>query len=206
MSHEISTPLNAILGLAYIVLRSPIDDRVRKHVSDLYDAGQHLLALLSDVLDVSKFEAGKLELERVDFALDDVLERVSRMVAERAQAQGLEVVFGRAPDTPRELQGDPLRLAQILLNYLSNAVKFTESGTISVRVSAEDETEEGVRVRFAVSDTGPGLDDEQRERLFREFEQGDASTTRRHGGTGLRGGRRLHPTLVDARGTGFGTA
>jgi signal transduction histidine kinase/DNA-binding response OmpR family regulator len=202
MSHEIRTPLNAILGLAYIVLRSPIDDRVRKHVTDLYDAGQHLLALLSDVLDVSKFEAGKLELERVDFSLDDVLERVSRMVAERAQAKGLELVFGRAHDAPRELQGDPLRLAQILLNYLSNAVKFTERGTVSVRVSVEDETDEGVLLRFAVSDTGPGLDAELCGRLFREFEQGDASTTRRHGGTGL--GLAITRRLAQAMGGAVG--
>jgi two-component system sensor histidine kinase/response regulator len=202
MSHEIRTPLNAILGLAYIVLRSPIDDRVRKHVTDLYDAGQHLLALLSDVLDVSKFEAGRLELERVDFSLDDVLERVSRMVAERAQAKGLELVFARAHDAPRELQGDPLRLAQILLNYLSNAVKFTDRGTVSVRVSVEGETDEGVLLRFAVSDTGPGLDAELCARLFREFEQGDASTTRRHGGTGL--GLAITRRLAQAMGGAVG--
>jgi len=185
MSHEIRTPLNAIIGLAYLALRMSTDPRVRQHLSDIHDSGNHLLGLLSDVLDFSKLDAGKLVLEDVELSLDGVLDRVGSMVAPRAQAKGLEFVFAVSPGLPRRFRGDPLRLAQVLLNYTANAVKFTEHGTVTVSVSAEERTATSVLLRFAVTDTGIGLTQPQFDKLFQEFEQADASITRSHGGTGL---------------------
>jgi two-component system sensor histidine kinase/response regulator len=185
MSHEIRTPLNAIIGLAYLALRMPMEARLRQHLVDIHGSGNHLLGLLSDVLDFSKLDAGKLTLEEVEFSLDGVLDRISTMVAPRAQARGLELVFSVAPEVPRLLRGDPLRLAQVLLNYTTNAVKFTEQGTVTLKVSLEQRTADSVLVRFAVTDTGIGLAPEQLSRLFREFEQADSTITRTYGGTGL---------------------
>lgn len=133
MSHEIRTPLTAIIGLAYLTMRRAEDPRIRKNLSDIHESGNHLLGLVSDILDLSKLEADKIVLDDVDLAIDGVLERVSTMTAARAQAQGLELAFSVAPDVPRQVRGDPVRLAQVLLNYVSNAIKFTERGEITVR-------------------------------------------------------------------------
>ncbi|MFM9081942.1 MAG: response regulator, partial [Opitutaceae bacterium] len=185
MSHEIRTPLTAIIGLAYLTMRRADDPRLRKSLSDIHESGNHLLGLVSDILDLSKLEADKIVLEDVDLAIDGVLERVSTMTAARAQAQGLELAFSLDPDVPRQVRGDPVRLAQILLNYVSNAIKFTERGEIMVRVSVEKQDAESALVRFSVSDTGIGIAPKDLGRLFRPFEQVDGSNTRIHGGSGL---------------------
>lgn len=185
MSHEIRTPLTAIIGLAYLTMRRAEDPRIRKNLSDIHESGNHLLGLVSDILDLSKLEADKIVLDDVDLAIDGVLERVSTMTAARAQAQGLELAFSVAPDVPRQVRGDPVRLAQVLLNYVSNAIKFTERGEITVRVELERQEADSALLRFSVTDTGIGVAPEHLGRLFRPFEQIDNSDTRVHGGSGL---------------------
>jgi two-component system sensor histidine kinase/response regulator len=185
MSHEIRTPLTAIIGLAYLTMRRAEDPRLRKSLADIHESGNHLLGLVSDILDLSKLEADKIVLDDVDLAIDGVLERVSTMTAARAQAQGLELAFSLDPDVPRQVRGDPVRLAQILLNYVTNAIKFTERGEITVRVSVEKQDAKSALLRFSVSDTGIGVAPEDLGRLFRPFEQVDGSNTRIHGGSGL---------------------
>ena len=185
MSHEIRTPLTAIIGLAFLTMRRAEDPRVRRQLSDIHEAGNHLLGLVSDILDLSKLEADKFVLEEVELAIDGVLERVSTMTATRAQAQGLELAFIKDPDVPRHVRGDPVRLAQVLLNYVSNAIKFTERGEITVRVSVEEQNARSALLRFSVADTGIGVAPGDLSRLFQPFEQVDGSNTRAHGGSGL---------------------
>ncbi|MCV2355829.1 response regulator [Paucibacter sp. B2R-40] len=188
MSHEIRTPMNAILGLNYLLRRDdPAPEQVPR-LDKIANAGQHLLSLINDILDLSKIEAGRVQLERIDFHLGELLGQVESMMAGSAQSKGLtfEVIKSDAPDW---LNGDPTRLRQALLNYAGNAIKFTEAGGVKLRVSllprpptlAEGE----MLLRFEVQDSGAGLSDEAVGRLFQIFEQADASTTRKHGGTGL---------------------
>ena len=184
MSHEIRTPLNGILGLAYLLARDPRDALQRERLGKIGDAGQHLLRIINDVLDLSKIEAGKLTLEDADFSLDNLLSTACDMVVERAQAKGLELVLD-TDHLPRQLRGDPTRLAQMLLNLLSNAVKFTDTGWVRLKGELLDERDGRVQVRFAVQDTGPGIAQAAQAQLFGAFEQGDNTTTRRFGGTGL---------------------
>jgi len=184
MSHEIRTPLNGILGLAYLLARDPRDALQRERLGKIGDAGQHLLQIINDVLDLSKIEAGKLTLEEADFSLDNLLSTACDMVGERAQAKGLELVVD-TDHLPQRLRGDPTRLSQMLLNLLSNAVKFTESGWVRLKGDLLDDRDGHVLVRFDVQDTGPGIPPERQAQLFSAFEQGDNTTTRRFGGTGL---------------------
>ncbi len=183
MSHEIRTPLNAILGLTYLLQGSATPQQAER-LGKIRDAGQHLLELLSDVLDLSKIEAGKLQLETADFSLAALLDHVRAMVADAAQAKGLQIEFS-AQDVPDWLHGDATRLRQALLNYTANALKFTDRGQVRVRVQRLAVAEPDLRLRFEVEDTGMGLDPRQIANLFKAFEQIDPSTTRRHGGTGL---------------------
>jgi two-component system, sensor histidine kinase and response regulator len=185
MSHEIRTPMNAIIGLAHLALRTDLDRRQRDYVRKIHSSGQHLLGILNDILDMSKIEAGKLELETVEFELEDVLNNVASLVGEKAADKSLELIFQIAPEVPRTLLGDPLRVGQVLVNYCNNAVKFTEKGEIVVGASVLDEGHADQLLRFAVRDTGPGLTAEQTSKLFQSFQQADTSTTRKHGGTGL---------------------
>ena len=185
MSHEIRTPMNAILGMAQLALKTELTVRQREYLQKIQRAGRHLLRILDDILDFSKIEADKLVVERVDVDLDQVLDHVVSLVAEKAAAKGLELIVVVGADVPRRLLGDPLRLGQALVNYANNAVKFTEAGAIAIRVRAIEQRGDAVVLHFSVRDTGIGLTEEQRQQLFQRFQQADISTTRRFGGTGL---------------------
>ena len=184
MSHEIRTPMNAIIGLAGLMRRGSNTPEQAERLGKIEVAGRHLVAIVSDILDISKIEAGQLEIESADFHLSAILDGVQSIIAEQAGAKGLRVRVDHDA-VPLWLRGDPTRLRQALLNYASNAVKFTASGSIDLRAVLLEDRSERLLVRFEVQDTGIGIAADQRQRLFKAFEQADASTTRQHGGTGL---------------------
>ena len=184
MSHEIRTPMNAILGLTYLLKRDCVTPRQLDWLSKVDNAAHHLLSIINAILDLSKIEAGKLILLESDFALGELTEHARSMIQEASQAKGLSLVV-ECEDENLWLRGDATRLKQALLNYASNAVNFTERGTIVLRAEVEQESEDQVLVRFEVQDSGVGIEAEDLQRLFQPFEQADASSTRTHGGTGL---------------------
>jgi len=185
MSHEIRTPMNAIIGMAHLALKTEMTPRQRDYCKKIYNSGQHLLGIINDILDFSKIEAGKLNVEHSEFELEKLLDNVANLVSEKTTAKGLELVFDIAPDVPRALVGDSLRMGQVLINYSNNAVKFTEKGEIDIVFKVKERTEKDVLLYCAVRDTGIGLTEEQMGRLFQSFQQADTSTTRKYGGTGL---------------------
>jgi two-component system sensor histidine kinase/response regulator len=185
MSHEIRTPMNAIIGMAHLALRTDLDARQRDYVTKIRQAGQHLLRIINDILDFSKIESGHLSVESIDFELERVLAGVSDFIGDKAAGKGLELLLDVDPRVANDLRGDPLRLGQVLVNFASNAVKFTDEGAVVIRVRPADDDTEGTLVRFEVEDTGIGLTAEQIGRLFQSFSQADTSTTRKYGGTGL---------------------
>jgi len=198
MSHEIRTPMNAIIGIADLLAKTPLSPEQDKYVQIFRRAGDNLLHLINDILDLSKVEASQLELERTRFSLDDLLGKVIEMVAGRAEEKRLALVCEIAPEVPRNLIGDPTRLRQVLLNLLGNALKFTECGEVALRVTGgEDPSHSGV-LRFTISDTGIGIPDEKLCAVFERFTQADSSTTRRYGGTGL--GLTISKRLVELMG------
>jgi len=185
MSHEIRTPMNAIMGLTHLLQRSQLTGSQHDHLRKIDESARHLLAIINDILDISKIEAGKFSLETVDFDLEQLLFNVANLILDKAIAKNLEVVVNCQINLQQKLKGDPTRLTQALLNYASNAVKFTEQGSIVLATEVLEETEHDVLLRFEVRDTGPGIEAEAISRLFKPFEQADNSTTRRYGGTGL---------------------
>ncbi len=185
MSHEIRTPLNAILGMTYLAQRANPSPRQQTYLTKIGIAGQSLLGIVNDILDFSKIEAGKLEAEQIAFSLDEVLRNVVDIVGQKAEEKGTAIVCTVPGEAPRSLIGDPLRLGQILINLVHNAIKFSDKGEIAVRVMAEEVTLEKARLAFSVRDHGIGMSAEQVANLFQSFNQADTSFTRKYGGTGL---------------------
>lgn len=189
MSHEIRTPMNAIIGLAYLTLRTDLSSKQRDYLSKIHDAGNALLGIVNSILDFSKIEAGKMEVDFSPFSLDDVISHVHTVTAQKAQEKGLHLQIAVPANVPRFLVGDAMRLGQILVNLVNNAIKFTERGAVRVAVEnlSEDERQSGLplQLRFSILDTGIGMTADQVERLFSAFTQADSSTSRKFGGTGL---------------------
>ena len=185
MSHELRTPLNGIMGMTALALRSAADERQIDQLNKSQSASRHLLAVINDILDISKIEADRMTLEERDFSLPELFDETLRMQEDAARAKGLALCFEIAPELPEILCGDALRVRQVMLNFLGNAIKFSERGEIRVGATLVEEDGSSVLLRLEVSDQGIGIGPEQQERLFRPFSQADDSSTRRHGGTGL---------------------
>ncbi len=211
MSHEIRTPMNAIIGMAHLALRTELNARQQDYISKIHRAGLSLLGIINDILDLSKIEAGKLDVEQARFSLDDVLANVASVTAQRAAEKGLEYLFRVPHAVPRHLVGDALRIGQVLINLINNAIKFTQSGQIELSCVCLPESEgalvntgaaDSVRLMFAVHDTGIGMSADECSRLFLPFSQADGSTTRKYGGTGL--GLSISRHLVQLMGADIG--
>ncbi len=198
MSHEIRTPMNAIIGMADLLSRTTLTEEQKQYVAVFQRAGNHLLSLIDDILDLSKVESGRLQLEVVEFDLAEVVAKAVEIVAARAAAKGLAVRHSIGPGVPVSLTGDPNRLRQVLINLLGNSMKFTESGALEVAVTRNPDEPEPGALLFAVSDTGIGIPEDKLEAIFESFTQADASTTRKYGGTGL--GLSISRRLVELMG------
>ncbi|MAC48415.1 MAG: hypothetical protein CMI12_16460 [Oceanospirillum sp.] len=215
MSHEIRTPMNAVIGMSHLALQNSPDAKTRNYIEKIQGAAQNLLGIINDILDFSKIEAGKLDIEKTAFRLDNVLNNLAAVTDVKAAEKKLSVVFDYSDDVPLSLEGDPLRLGQVLLNLVNNAIKFTRQGEVKISVSRlelnnlSDQSGKGgangqeeVELRFSVKDTGIGMTEEAQKKLFQSFSQADVSTTRQYGGTGL--GLAISKQLVELMGGQIG--
>ncbi|MGH6646278.1 response regulator [Aquabacterium sp.] len=198
MSHEIRTPMNAVMGMTHLALMEDLSGRARNYVEKAHRAAGNLLQVINDILDVSKIESGKLELESADFQLEQVVNNMSDVLGVKAEEKGLELLFTADPDIPTALVGDPMRLGQVLINLGTNAIKFTHGGDVLIGVEVRRLEADRVELHFWVRDSGIGMSPELLERLFQPFTQGDSSTTRQYGGTGL--GLTISRQLVEMMG------
>ncbi len=185
MSHEIRTPMNTVVGMCHLVLKTGLTDKQKSYINNIHTAGDLLLGIINDILDLSKIEAGKLDIESIPFLLDEVIQRQFNLLTFKAQEKGLKFHLEIDKEVPKKLIGDPLRLGQILTNLSNNAIKFTNKGQITTKISILSHYDEQVTLKFTVSDTGIGLTKKQMKKLFLPFNQADNSITRTFGGTGL---------------------
>jgi signal transduction histidine kinase/CheY-like chemotaxis protein len=212
MSHEIRTPLNAILGFTNILQKTNLDSQQRKHIEIIQSSGSNLLSIVNDILDMSKIEAGMMRIEEAPFRITDIMASVQQMLSPKAEEKNLQLILKVDEETPETLSGDAVRLTQVLVNLISNAIKFTEEGGVYARVTPFKKTAESVCLEILVRDTGIGIPKEKQRFIFERFEQAEAETTRRFGGTGL--GLSIVKHLVDLQGgtltlnseAGYGTS
>ncbi len=185
MSHEIRTPMNAIIGMTHLISKTPLSAIQDNYLRKIQSSSQHLLNIINDILDLSKIESGSVLIEAIDFRIDNVLQNIKTLIVDKINDKGLKLIFNIDEKLPIYVNGDPLRLGQVLINYANNALKFTETGTITISIKILDETDKHLLLHLSVTDTGIGLTQEAKSKLFQSFQQADMSTSRKYGGTGL---------------------